>query len=112
MENAHQIISKGLTDKHALVQALGMRALQVASVIMEDAPNDGIRLKAAQDLMDRDPDLSKVQKHQVESFTLSGKDAKDLAAALTSASAVREVYSDLVHQNFNRLTAEDSTDAA
>ena len=110
MASAHEIIAREVVNKQSLISALGMRAAQVTGILMEDAASEAIRLKAAQDIMDRDPELSKVQKHQVESFTLSGKDATELAAALTSSGSVKEVYAHLEHQDYNRLAAgeEDS----
>lgn len=114
MESAHEIIAREITNKQSLISALGMRAAQVVGGLMEDASSESIRLKAAQDIMDRDPELSKVQKHQVESFTLGNKDAREIAAALVSASSVQERYKDLTTNDFNRLASgeeETQTDA-
>lgn len=114
MESAHEIIAREITNKQSLISALGMRAAQVVGGLMEDASSESIRLKAAQDIMDRDPELSKVQKHQVESFTLGNKDAREIAAALVSASSVQERYKDLTTNDFNKLASgeEDEQDAA
>lgn len=110
MESAHEIIAREITNKQSLISALGMRAAQVVGGLMEDASSESIRLKAAQDIMDRDPELSKVQKHQVESFTLGNKDAKEIAAALVSASSVHSQFKHLETQDFNRLaTGEEET---
>jgi len=83
-------IDKGINSRtielSAVVAALSRKALGVVEMLMDGASSEGVRLKAAQDVMDRNPELSKVQRHQVESITLTGQDAQALALALVEAS--------------------------
>ena len=58
---------------------LGRKAVQKLAHLMEWSGQEAIQLRAAIDLADRSPETQKVQKHQVESFSLSGKDAKEIA---------------------------------
>jgi hypothetical protein len=103
MQTAHQIIDEKAANTSALIAGLSHRAVQVLGTMMEDSPSEQIRLKAAIDLADRGPETSKIQKHQVESFTLSGKDAQDIAAALVRGATVHERYAHLAEGNFDKV---------
>lgn len=103
MESADKIIADKALEGHQLLDALGRRALEVTSQIMEDGVKEDNRLRAAIDLADRSPTYSKVQRHQVEAITLSGKDAKALAEALVMGPRIHEQYSQLATGDFNRI---------
>lgn len=106
MENAHKILEDKTLEGSVLMDRLGRRAVEVIAGTMEDAGSEALRLKAAQDLADRSSSYSKVQKHQVESFTLSGKDAKEIAAALVDASSVHTRFAHLANQDFVKVSTE------
>lgn len=106
METAHDIIREKIVDKSVLIDKMGRRAIEVIGSLMEDASSEALRLKAAVDLADRDPHVSKVQKVQLESFTLSGRDAKEIAAALTNG--VHERFKELSANNFDKVNVEET----
>lgn len=103
MANAHEIISQKAIETNVLIQQLGRRALEVIAGQMEDASSEALRLKAAIDLADRSPETSKIQRHQVESFTLDGKDAKAIAEALVQGRSVRDQFAHLATENFDKV---------
>lgn len=69
----------------AVIAKLSEKALDVMAEQIEHGSTEEVKFKAAKDILDRNPETSKTNKVQVESFTLSGRDAKDLAAALAQA---------------------------
>ena len=104
MEAATKVVADKALEGTALLEALGRRALEVTSDIMENGMKEENRLRAAIDLTDRSPSYSKVQKHQVESITLGSRDVKALAEALVSGKSVHEQYRSLVSDgDFNRI---------
>jgi hypothetical protein len=100
-------IDEKLSDKSiqtsAIISELGRKAIGKIAGIMEDGEKEEHRLKAAIDLADRAPETSKIQKHQVEAFTLSGKDALALATALTQSQQVREHYTSVAAGNYDKV---------
>ena len=66
----------------AVIAALSVKALDVMEEQITNGSSEDIRFKAAKDILDRNPETSKTNKIQMESFTLTGRDAKELAAAL------------------------------
>ncbi len=85
MDSAHKVLENKALQGSALISALSRRAIEIIAETMEDAENPALRLKAAQDIADRAPETAKTQKHHVESFTLSGKDAQAIALAMTES---------------------------
>lgn len=98
---------KLLTTQDLLVK-LGRRAVENLSSLMEDDPSSKIRLEAAKDLADRSPETSKIQKHQVESFTLTGHDVQALAEALASGRSVQDQFAHLRTGNYNQIAETSS----
>lgn len=74
----------------------------------EDNPAS-VQLKAAQDLADRSPETSKTIKHEVASISLSGQDAKEMAAALVESARSRERFSHVAEGDFVQVeTKQDA----
>lgn len=94
MKQLHTTIDQQVADEtistRKLLDLLSRKAIGVAANLMEGAESESVRLTAARDLMDRGSDTSKIQKHQIESFSISGEDAKDLARAMVEAAMVKE----------------------
>jgi cell division protein ZapA (FtsZ GTPase activity inhibitor) len=82
-------------DIGAVMHQLSLKALGVIENTMHDASSEALRLKAAQDLADRGPQTSKVQRHQMETFNVSAELAKDLAAAMVESARVRKAFAHL-----------------
>ena len=77
-----------------LIQRLGRKALMRLSHLMDNA-RDEVAFRAAQDLADRAPDTSKVQRVQVDQFTLGGEDVRAIAAAMIESSKHDAEYADV-----------------
>ena len=107
MKTAHELIEENAHDTSKLIQALSVRGIQVLGQLMEDAGKEDVRLRAAQDLADRGAETSKVHRHQVESFTLGGADARALAESVVMAAAVRNANAALVTENFDRVNLDE-----
>lgn len=107
MQTAHQLIEQHAHDTNTLIQKLSHRAIEVIGTMMEDAGKEDVRLRAAQDLADRGSETAKIQKHQVESFTLGNADARALAESITMAAQVRAANAALATENFDRVNVEE-----
>jgi hypothetical protein len=106
MKSAHNIIEENAHDTNLLIQKLSHRAIAVIGTLMEDAGKEDVRLRAAQDLADRGPETAKIQKHQVESFTLSSSDARAIAESMVQAAAVKKTYSHLEKEDFDKVNVD------
>lgn len=106
METAHAHINNTVLQTTELIEKLSRRAIEVIGTTMEDGSNEGLRLKAAIDLADRGPVTSKIQKHQVESFTLSSQDARGIAEAMVAAAALKQRHIALADENFDRVNMD------
>lgn len=104
-----------IIDMTQLLDHLAKQAVHTMASLMRNSSNENIILKAAQDLMDRGSSTSKIQKHQVESFTLSGRDAREIADALVSSANLKEKFPDAAVGDYikiddPRLIAGDNED--
>lgn len=93
-------------EMSAVMQAVGREALLTQYKLMKDTKNEAIKTKAASDLLDRNPETSKVHKVQSTNFTLGSNDAKLLADALTKAASVREQFGDAALGDYVRIPVE------
>lgn len=73
-----------------LVREVGRRAFRNTAYLMEHAAKEDIQFRAAQDLMDRSPELSKIQRHQVESVHIGAGDLDRLMGAMVETARMRE----------------------
>lgn len=102
-------------DTSKLLSLLSKEAVLTTAAIMRKGDKEENRLRAAIDLADRGPETSKIQKHQVESVTLTGKDVKELAAAMVQAARLKEQFAEATEGNFDKTKfiqperAEDSS---
>lgn len=106
MGTAHEHINNTALQTTELIDKLSRRAIEVIGTQMEDASSEALRLKAAIDLADRGSETSKIQKHQVESFTLSSQDARAIAESMVAAATVRQRHSDLRTDNFDKVNID------
>lgn len=104
------IIDEKATVTTDILNILGRRALNKIAALMEEAGSENIQLRAAVDLADRSPETSKVQKVQVESFSLAGKDARMLAEAIVQGHSVHERYASLAEGNYVKIPIEETTE--
>jgi ABC-type Na+ transport system ATPase subunit NatA len=101
-ELGEQIDEKAL-ETSVLMDRLGREALHRLAGLMRFSQNENIILRTSQDLADRSPLTSKIQKHQVESFSLGATDAKAIAEALVQSAAERQKYIEAKNGNFIRV---------
>ena len=104
MNESQRILDEKAANWSQCINALGRRAVAIIADKMEDDANPKLQLQAAIDIADRAPETSKVQKMQIESFTLGEKSAKDIAAALVAASRVEQTYAHLASGNHDCVT--------
>ncbi len=72
-----------------VLQRLSRKAVGRIADLMDTSENEGIALKAAQDLADRHPETSRTSKIQVDAgLTIGTADAKALAAALVESATI------------------------
>lgn len=102
MEEFQDNLTTAIINKSAIIDRLSRKALVVMENLME-GDNEHLAFKAAVDLLDRAPDTSKVQRVQLESFTLSNKDAKGLADALVMASVMKDKFPDAAIGNYDKV---------
>jgi len=77
-----------------ILQIISRKAIGKLDQLM-DSGNETIAFRAAQDLADRGPETQKTQKLQVESLTITGEDARALAAAMVESAQVQKDYRDV-----------------
>ncbi len=94
-------------DMAALLKKLGQKAVLKIETLMNTAGSENIQLAAARDLADRSPETSKVQKIQVEPFTLDPDAGKALAAALVEAAMVKGKFADQSKQDLIKIGLTD-----
>ena len=94
MNDIDTMIGDQTIQTSAIISLLGREAIGRIAKMMDSA-SEGIALKAAVDLADRSPETSKTQKVQLDSFSLSGQDVKDLAAAMVESARSQERYAEV-----------------
>lgn len=111
MKTADEMIANTALSTTQLIDQLSRRAIEVIGTQMENASSESLRLKAAIDLADRGSETSKIQKHQVEAFTLNSADARAIAESMVEAAALRAKHAALATENFDRVnTTADEDD--
>lgn len=91
MDEVQQQIHDKTVDLSTVIKTVSREALKTQVELMRSTNNEAIKLKATQDFLDRNPETSKVQKHQVESFSISSEDARALAEAMVRSAALRQM---------------------
>jgi hypothetical protein len=106
MDQQDEMLDKAAANLSGFIRAISAEATVRMTQLMRNASSEQIQFRAAQDLMDRNPDLSKVQKHQVEAVSSDGKDARQLAEALVHSASVRASYIEAAQGNFVKVSTE------
>jgi len=92
--DVHSMIADETVATSKVLQTLSRKALGKLANLM-DSDNENISFRAAQDLADRGPETQKTQRIQMDSLTLTGEDAKALAAAMVESSRAHIDYVDV-----------------
>lgn len=87
-------ITKQAVDLSVLIQKLSEKALARMEQLMEGAGKEEIQFRAAQDLLDRNPETSKTHKIQSMGLSLSGQDVQALVKAMTSSAGMKEEFAE------------------
>lgn len=107
MERLDRNIEERSVSMSAVIAALGQKAVERMEKLMDHGTTEQIQFQAAKDLLDRNPETSKHSKLQVDSFTIDGRDAAGLAAAMVEAARVRSAFAEEVRGDYVKLA--DST---
>ena len=103
MTSTDALVQDETIDTRRLLDLLGRKAIGKIANLMNSAEKQEVQLKAAVDLADRGSETSKIQKHQIESFTLRGQDIAALTEAMVSAAETQQRWSGEVLGDFKRL---------
>ncbi len=87
----------------AVIAKLSEKALKVMDDQITSGSSEEVKFKAAKDILDRNPETSKTNKIQMESFTLTGRDAKEIAAALAEGRRLHELDAEVATGDFVRV---------
>ena len=116
---ATEIIDKVEQDIHdktvqmsSVLDTLGREALSRMRGLMHDSKNEAIVFKASADLLDRSQETSKVQKHQVATFSVGSDDAKMLAAAMLRSAQARSRFAEAAEGDFVRIPIASTAEEA
>lgn len=84
------MIEEKIVDVSKFLDETSIDAVRELRVMMKNAAiSEVVRLKAAIDLADRGSKTSKIQRIQASSYSMDGKDVKELALALVAAREAR-----------------------
>lgn len=93
-------------DTAPVLKHLEVVALSVMNNLMRNSGSEQIKLKAAQDLLDRGPRTGKVQRTMSVGLTIDGEDAKALAASLVASRNVTQRYLHEVQGDFEKVSTD------
>ena len=110
MAEVEQKIADKTIDLSATVRLLSREAVGKALDIMRESKSEALQLKAAHDFMDRNPEISKTQKHIVTTFSLDGQDAKELAAVLVESASARGQFPEVEEGDFVAVDMGEKSD--
>jgi hypothetical protein len=103
MSQGESKMDEKLLETSQLMDLLGREALMKMGGLMRFSGDENIILRASADLMDRAPATQKVQKHRVESFTISSSDAKEIARAMVESARERERFDSAARGDFVKI---------
>lgn len=95
-----EILTREYASASEAIHAASMRAVQIVGSIAEHGAKDEVRLKAASDLLDRNPATSKTQRMELEAFTLGAKDVQALAESLVKGKQLHSMFPEAANGNY------------
>lgn len=102
-EQTDSQIQERAVSLSAVIAKLSEKALKVMEEQIKNGSTEEVKFKAAKDILDRNPETSKMNKVQVEAFTLSGRDAKEIAAALAEGRALTALDEQVAEGDFVKV---------
>lgn len=107
MDSVDQIVKDKTMTASQLIQKLSRRMVEIEAHTAEHSQNEALRLKAAQDLLDRNPETSKTQKIQADILTMDGKDAQAIARAMVEAAALKDRHVAAVQGDYVKVDSKE-----
>lgn len=103
-------LESGAIDMSKLRVLVGRKAYRnIAAIMEDDSVKMDLRLKAAQDLADRSPEVSKVMKLEVsEGLSLPGSKIDELLAAMLESAKARVDFSHVAEADYVTATDESA----
>lgn len=106
MDDIERSIHDKTVSLSSVIENVSREAVSEMRDLLNHSQNEAIRLKAASDILDRNPETSKTQKHQLSSFSLGSEDAKSLAAALVKSAEAQRLYAQAAAGDYVRIPQE------
>jgi len=91
-EQLQQAIHAKVVDLSVVIERMSTKAVARIGMLIDTASKEDVQLRAAQDILDRNPTTSKTRRVQIESLSLTGKDVEALTKAMTSGAGLREEF--------------------
>lgn len=85
-------IQTKVVDLSAVIERLSAKALDRVAILMDRAGKEDVQLRAAQDILDRNPKTSKTSRVTVDKLSLTGRDVEALTRAITMGRSLKEAY--------------------
>jgi hypothetical protein len=95
-----------VADTAPVLKHLEVVALAVMNNLMRNGGSEAVKLKAAQDILDRGPRMGKVQRTMSVGLTIDGEDAKRLAESLVASRNVTQKYIGEVQGDFEKVSTD------
>lgn len=100
-------VQSKVIDLSKVIELMSGRALEVIGNLMTQADKEDVRLKAAQDVLDRNPITSKTRRIMVEPLSLAGRDISVLARALSAGKGLELEFPSAALADFIPVGNED-----
>ena len=107
MDDIEAAIHNKTVSLSSVIESVSREAVSEMRDLLNNSQNEAIRLKAASDILDRNPETSKTQKHQLSAFSLGSEDAKALAIALVKSAEAQKLYATQTVGDFVRIPMEE-----
>lgn len=106
MDDIERAIQDKAVSLSSVIESVSREAVAEMRDLINHSQNEAIRLKAASDILDRNPETSKTQKHQLSGFSLGSEDAKALAAALVKSAEAQRLYGSQAMGDYVKIPQE------
>jgi hypothetical protein len=91
-EQLQSAIHTKVVDLSAVIERMSAKAVARIGMLIDTASKEDVQLRAAQDILDRNPATSKTRRVAIESLSLTGKDVMALTQAIVSGAGLREEF--------------------
>lgn len=109
-ETVDQMVNDRTIDTAALIRKLAGEAVRETGRLMVHAQSESVKLGAAKELMDRNPETAKHSKLQIDEPKLDRADAQLLAEALVASAEARSRHREAAIGNYVRVDTDKPFD--